>query len=154
MRKKEEKCLRKCILAAVLAFFVLMCSFAGVGPVSAIDGSSSVPVMSAPTVIDDSLTPGSIFSINITIANVEQLWGYEFVLFYNTSVIDAIEYAFTDPRFTLFLPSEIGINYTTLACGTYNGDRVGVTITDPIPVARIVFLLRDMEQQAFTLILS
>ena len=132
--------MRKFILAAVLALFVLTGSLVGVRPVSAA-ASTPVATMSAPTVIDESLTPGSVFSINITIANVEKLWGYEFVLFYNTSVIDAIEYAFTDPRFTLILPSEIGINYTTLACGTFNGDRVGVTITDPIPVARIDFVV-------------
>lgn len=133
--------MRKRILAAVLALFVLLYSFVGVRAVSAAAGSVPVAVMSAPTVIDESLTPGSIFSINITIANIEKLWGYEFLLFYNTSVIDAIDYAFTDPRFTLALPSEIGANYTILSRGTYNGDREGVTIADPIPVARIDFVV-------------
>ena len=43
-----------------------------------------------PTVSDPTLVPNQTFIINITIAEVENLYGYEFKLGYNTSVLDCI----------------------------------------------------------------
>ena len=43
-----------------------------------------------PLIIDPSLTPASTFSINITIANVTGLYGYEFKLLYDTSFLNGI----------------------------------------------------------------
>ena len=92
----------------------------------------------------DNRTPkgiGDTFSMNITIANVQKLWGYEFVLRYNSSIINATNYAALDTRFTKDLPSEIGLNYTTVSQGTFDGDTVGITTTDPIPVCKIDFIV-------------
>jgi len=41
---------------------------------------------------DPNLTPGSTFSINITVSEVEDLFGYQFTLSYNTTVLTATSY--------------------------------------------------------------
>jgi len=41
-----------------------------------------------PTVSDPALAPNQTFTVNITIAEIENLYGYEFKLGYNTSVLD------------------------------------------------------------------
>lgn len=81
------------------------------------------------------------FSINITIANVKKLWGYQYSLFYNTSVINAISYTKLDDRFQEDLGSEIGINYVAVARGTYYADPDGITTVAPIPVDSIDFVV-------------
>jgi hypothetical protein len=43
-----------------------------------------------PSIIDPSLTPASTFSIDIKIANVTNLYGYEFKLLYDTSFLNGI----------------------------------------------------------------
>ena len=85
---------------------------------------------------------GDTFSINVTIANVHKLWGYQYSLLFNASVIAAINYEKLDERFTLEpIAPDIGNDYIALARGTYNGDPDGVTTVDPIPVDRIEFVV-------------
>ncbi len=84
---------------------------------------------------------GETFSINITIANVQNLWGYQFQLRYNSSVINVTNYVGLDDRFTRDLPSEIGNNYTAVGRGTFDGDTVGIETTAPIPVDRVDFIV-------------
>jgi hypothetical protein len=43
-----------------------------------------------PSVSDPTLIPNQTFTINITIAEVENLYGYEFKMSYNTSVLDCV----------------------------------------------------------------
>jgi hypothetical protein len=93
---------------------------------------------------------GDTFSINITIANVQKLWGYQFSLFYNTTIINATNFG-ADPlspdhdpldnRFKILNPSEIGIDYVAVGRGTYNGDPTGITTVAPISVERIDFIV-------------
>lgn len=44
-----------------------------------------------PSISDPTLVPNQTFTINISIAEVENLYGYEFKLGYNTSVLDGVD---------------------------------------------------------------
>lgn len=97
-------------------------------------------VLSASIIVDDTLTSGSTFSINITVAHVEGLWGFQFVLYYNTTVLTATGYSSYDP-FTFEHPSQI--NDTTgevsIAYSMEFGEEVGFSTVDPVSIARINF---------------
>jgi len=94
----------------------------------------------APVITSMDLTTGSTFSINISVNNIENLWGVQFLVKYNTSVLTAIDYAFYSP-FDGPLPSEINdtAGYVALARYTYMGDMNGVTTNTPKPIVRIDF---------------
>ena len=101
-------------------------------------------IIAVTPLITDNHTPkgvGDTFSINITIANVVKLWGYEFTLRYNASIINATSQTTLDSRFTQELAVEIGKNYTHVSRATFYGDTVGITTTTPIPVEKIDFLV-------------
>jgi hypothetical protein len=99
-------------------------------------------VFEAPVVFDTSLVPGSTFYINLTVADVEHLWGFEFQLLYNTTVLTATGYESYTP-FTLQMPLEINdeIGYVAAASTMLYGEPVGFSTVDPVPVARIDFVV-------------
>ena len=129
------------LLFALLAVLIVTSAIAVNLPTTTAQQEPTIAV--SPLVIDTRNLKeiGDTFSINVTVANVVKMWGYEFVLRYNASVIDATAFTSIDSRFTFELPSEIGLNYTTVSRGTYNGDPTGVTTTSPIPVVRIDFVV-------------
>lgn len=98
--------------------------------------------LAVPIIVDKTLRPGSTFSANITVSEVQKLWGCQFILSYDTSVLTAIDYGFYSP-FKNPLPSEINdtAGYVALSASTYMGDPDGFTIISPVPVARIDFLV-------------
>lgn len=102
--------------------------------------SALTAVIAAPVIVDTSLTPVSTFSVNITVTNVEKMWGYQFRLYYNTTILTATDYGSYSP-FTVEKPS--GINDTAgLAGVSYSmqmGEKVGFSTVDPAPMAWIGF---------------
>ncbi len=103
---------------------------------------AKMAVVTAPTIIDETLTPGSTFSINITVANTEDLWGIEFILDYNTTVLTATNYSSYDP-FTQEHPSQINDTAGTVALafsmpmGTDVGE--GFSTDEAVPILRVDF---------------
>ena len=108
-------------------------------------GAVKLSTIAAPHIIDDSLVPGSIFRINITVGDVEKLLGYEFALWYDTDVLTAIDY-WAYPPFTVPLPSEINepAGYVMITFLTFWGDKEGISIFDPRPVAWIDFYVDNI----------
>jgi hypothetical protein len=136
-----EKLRRKDLLLTLIVAFIITTPAIINLPSTVAQGTAAIAV--SPTVIDtrNLKQVGDTFSINITVANVAQLWGYQYSLFYNTSVINATNYVGLDARFTTDLPSEIGIDYIAVSRKTYDGDTTGITTTTPIPVDRIDFIV-------------
>lgn len=102
--------------------------------------SSAVVSVDPPTIIEPTLTPGSTFSIDVTVAHVEGLWGFQFVLYYNTTVLTATGYSSYAP-FTVEKPSEIN-DTAGLASVSYSmqmGEKVGFSTVDPASIAKIDF---------------
>lgn len=99
-----------------------------------------VAVVSAPTIIDTTKTPDSTFSIDITVAHVEDLWGYGFVLYYNTTILTATNYSSYDP-FTLKHPSVINDTegLVSMSYSRQMDEREGISTVDPVPIANIEF---------------
>lgn len=98
--------------------------------------------IAAPTVKDLTLTPGKTFTINITVANVQKMWSFQFVLYYDPKVLTAIDYSFYDP-FISELPSEIDLTagYVSVARGMEWGTPYEdlFSTVDPKPIASITF---------------
>jgi len=85
------------------------------------------------------------FSINVTVANVEKLFGYQFLLRYNTSILTATEY--TNLANLAYSPlntaAACGINDTegwvSVAYSCPPAERTGLTTVDPKPLTQITF---------------
>jgi len=109
-------------------------------------------IIAAPEVRDQSLTPCKTFSIDITIANVSAMWGYQFTLGYDTNILTATGYA-PYPPFTLELPSEINDpeGYISLAFGMDFGALEGLSTLEPYPIARIDFHVQKLGESVLDL---
>ena len=115
-------------------------------------GSPGTAVLSAPLIRDSDLITGSTFSVNITVADVSEFWGYMFTLSYDPNVLTAVSaapwppppYPIYFPPFYQPLPSKINntAGYVQLAAGTYYADPVGVETTKPMPIAQINFTVQ------------
>jgi len=111
--------------------------------------ASPIAVMSTSpaSIVDPTLSPGSTFHINITIADVQKLHGYEFVLSYNTIVLTATDFGIYFP-FVIILSLWSRIDDAQgnvyLAALTYLGDLEGLTTIDPKPIAWIEFTVDDL----------
>ena len=115
--------------------------FVGMSMVSVpVYASGSTAVLSAPTIVDRSKRPGSTFSINITIANVTEMWGYQFVLSYDTRILTATSYASYEP-FTVTWPSEMNntVGYVDMANSMSMGELEDFSTVQATPIARIDF---------------
>jgi len=109
---------------------------------------AQVTKIAAPAIVDTSLTPGSTFSVNITVDDVSLLWGYMFTLSYDTTVLTAVSAApWPGPPPVFFapfyqpLPSRIDdtLGLVELSAGTWYGDPTGVATTEPVAIAKIDF---------------
>lgn len=126
---------RRNLLSLFLVLILLAISFG-----TTARGRASA-TLAAPDISDTGLLEGSIFSIDITIADITDMWGYEFYLRYDTDVLTAGNHASYDP-FTLEWATEINEQqgYVYLSYSRTLGQQ-GVNITAPTPVARIDFLV-------------
>lgn len=128
-----RKTLMLTLIASILTMFAIGPAFA-------------YTTLAAPTVIDDTLDPAipSFFSIEITVADVSAMWGYQFILSYDTSILTAFDYEFLS-IFTYPAPSEINdaMGYVAMAANSYPGDTAGLTTVDPVAIARIWFVVDD-----------
>jgi len=121
----------------LFVFASLILTTLAIAPVSA----PTTATISAPYLYNPALTPGSSFSIEITVENVEELWGFEFVLSFDDTVLTATDVeplsGFGVNPFTT--EEEIGDDYVFVAYTRLFGDTVGFSTVDPAPVARIYF---------------
>jgi len=110
-----------------------------VSPIASVYASQST-TLAAPIIVDKTLKPGSTFSINITIANVTSMLGYQFVLSYDTTVLSATGYSSYLP-FDYAWPSKISDaeGYAAVAYTTPFPEYIGFEAADPVPIARIDF---------------
>jgi len=145
---------RKNSLWISLTLMVLVSLSLATLPVSATNGA----VLSAPFIVNQALTPGSDFYIEITVANVSKLWGWEFKLSFDPSVLQGkLTYDTTgdlvpDSAFTPYYPfaPPDGLQWGTpvtnntggfiaVAYSMALGETVGFSTVDPAPIGRIDF---------------
>ena len=101
---------------------------------------AQITTLAAPTVMNTALTPGSTFSIDITVADVTAMWGYDLTLEYDTTVLTATGFA-SYPPFTIPWPSEINdtAGWVKASYSMTFGEPVGFSTVDPAPILRIDF---------------
>lgn len=97
-------------------------------------------LLEAPMIKDEMLMAEDIVEVDITIDDVKKLWGYQFTLSYDTNVLTALDWD-TLSRFTMKAPSIIddAAGFARLAANSYFGDKVGLTTTNPVAIAKIYF---------------
>lgn len=109
--------------------------------------SGTVLSVSPTSIVDPALSSGSTFRIDITVADVQQLAGYQFILSYDTAVLTAIDYGFYPP---LDDPSPSEVNdasgYVELSATLpiEDWESGGLTTVDPISIAWIEFIVDDV----------
>jgi len=98
--------------------------------------------ISGPIYKEEALVPGDFFPIEIVVDDIEKLWGYQFTLSYDTSVLTAMNWESLG-IFSIPGPGEINdaLGYVTLSANSYFGDPNGLTSSDPVGIARIYFVL-------------
>lgn len=95
-------------------------------------------VLSVPTILDNTFAPGQQLTVEVSIAEVENLWGFQFVLQYNEDVFTALR----AEALSIFLGSgfdDAGPGYVALAYSSFSGDLDGLTTVGPVAIAKIVF---------------
>lgn len=131
------------IMLALLAMSIVMTML----PVDA--SMITVLSMQPTSIIDPTLVPGSIFRINITVDDVDYLWLWQFVLWFDPTILNVRPYLPGDPNYGLYPPfeqiisSEINndVGYIYIATYTHTG---GVSAVDPTPIAWIEFIVLDV----------
>jgi len=109
--------------------------------------ASPTTTLFAPVILDATKTPGTTFSADISIADVEKMWGYQFYLFYNTTILTVTgassQAPFTEPQY----PGEGGVGYfindtrgyIIISYSMPYGETVGFATVDAKPIAKIDF---------------
>jgi len=104
--------------------------------------------MYAPQIIDTTLSePGTMFDVYISVGPwmdkpLEKLWGFQFVLSFDPTIIYPMEYE----TLGIFMPGPIdtGPDYIAIVGNSYYGDPDGLTTNVPVGVVRIGFVVLDL----------
>lgn len=122
---------------------VMLVAIVMVSPIAPVAAEPQT-MLNAPTIVDTSLTPGSFFSIEITVKHVSGMLGYQFILSYNTSVLTATGFVSYAP-FTEEWPSKINdtAGYAYMAYTYPIPEYFGFDTFTPKPIARIDFTVDD-----------
>jgi len=102
--------------------------------------STTTATISAPEIIDINLGPGSIVPIDISVSDVEDLFGYQLVLSYESTLL-AFDSVDSYSPFTVEWPMDSGPGYVYIAFSMPLGSKVG--FTGSMPVATINMLVLD-----------
>jgi len=105
---------------------------------STIETQETTLFIDPPTIIYDTLVVGKRFSINITVANVTDLKGYELKLGYNTAMLDVVSIVLLPeenlPIGDFSIDDTSGIIWMNV---TYDGSSI--TTEEPVALASITF---------------
>jgi hypothetical protein len=93
-----------------------------------------------PSIEDETYTPGTTFSVEVYVDDVESMFGYEVTLAYNTTVLTATNFVNYDP-FSDLSPSKINdtAGYVNVAASYPIPEYFGLTTSDPTPIVLIEF---------------
>jgi len=100
-----------------------------------------------PSIIDPNLIPPATFTINITIASVENLYGYKFNLTYNTEVLTClivvINRVLNETNFTprIIVDDEVGFVWVNV---TYRSPAKPITTYPPAALVTLTFQIDTM----------
>ncbi len=108
--------------------------------------SAQATILSSPDIADLNLAPGSMIYVDVTITDVVDLWGYQFVLSFDPLLLTATGYVSHYP-FVLAWPSEIGYGYVTMSYSMQLGVTDGFDGT--MDVATIEFMVNDWGGSVF-----
>lgn len=124
-------------LTASLVAWLLAASFA-IAPASSVVATT----LSAPDVVDLTKGPGSTVSIDISVADVSDLWGYQLVLSWDPAMLTFVSFV-PQPPFTVSWPSDVGPNYVFIAQSMGLGVKPGLTTVDPKVLVTVNFNVND-----------
>jgi len=134
-RLKADKKAIAVIAILCTAIFPLTFAFLSL---NTIQGENTKLLIDPPSLYFETLVPGKRFSINVTVANVTDLKGYEFKLSFNTQMLDVVTVAFLPeanlPVGNCCVDDAAGVMWMNT---TYDG--ASITTTDAVALAAITF---------------
>jgi len=137
--------MKKKIVCIVLVSVFLMFTILSTGTQKVKAQSTPVVYVDPPSIIDPTLTLGKSFSINVTIANVTDLYGSEFKLCYNSTILTGLGVIIvpfpnqTDYTSNMSIRHKEGFIWVNV---TYYPPAEPLTTTDPVTLATIFFQVR------------
>lgn len=140
MHRKISRCT---LITGLLLFAVLAFSF------TAHSVGLTRIYIDPPSIEDPNLIPGKTFGINVSIANVSDLFGYDFDMSYNTAILTCIGVS-VGPSDNMPSPmweidDEIGNVWVNVTYGT------PLTTDSPATLASLTFLIQGLGSSAFDL---
>ena len=112
----------------------------------AITKASPDPTMSVSPMIVTDVSVGNTFTVNLDVADVQNIWGYQIYLKYNTTILTAtsfknlanLTYApFNEPAYSAINDTA---GYVVVAYSSFYGDKTGgITTVDPVSLASVTF---------------
>lgn len=102
--------------------------------------TQATTTVSAPYIIDTEMGPGTSFSIDVSVTDVENLWGYQFLLIFDPAILTVTGFASYSP-FVMAFPSEIGPGHVSIANAMPFGTTEG--FTGSTPLAKVDFTVND-----------
>jgi len=141
------------LMASLLIFPVIL--IAVVPSILPASHGAPATVLAAPTIVDPTKTPPSTFYINITIADVSAMWGYQFFLYYDTKVLTATAYATYAPFNLDWNPAlNDTAGFAFLAYSMKLGELVGFSTVTPKAIGRIDFSVDSLGTSKLDLVES
>ncbi len=127
---------RRNVLWTILTIFVVTAVLSQT-PTTAEAATPTIAVSPLRRDIRDKVDVGGTFRINITVTSAEKLWGYQFGINYNTTILTAVANGTYAPFNDTHYPSETNdiAGYVALAWSSYFGDPTGVTSVEPYAIA-------------------
>lgn len=141
MRGIKKKALMLSVIASLLVTVLTI-----------VPAFAATTILSAPEIEDENLVPGASFSIDITVADVMAMWGYDFFLSYDPDVLTATSFESLQ-GFVLPWPSEINNveGYVAMAFSYPMRDPFGFDAVAAAPIATIYFTVEELGFSALDL---
>lgn len=137
--------MKKKIVCTFLVSIFLLFAILSSGTQKVRAQSTTVVSVDPPIVIDPELVLGKSFSINVTIANVTDLYGFKFKLCYNNTILTSLGVVIvpfpnqTDYTSNMSIEHKEGFIWVNV---TYHSPAEPLTTTDPVTLATISFQVR------------
>ena len=107
----------------ILCLLLVALIITGIATTNIVSAEQTTIHVDPPEIIDLALTPGETFNISVSISDVEEpgLYAYEFKLYYDNTLLEAIAWALPEGHFLTPAEGEMAL-YQVPASGIYHED--------------------------------
>lgn len=129
--------------SGIVLTLLVACLLLLILPVGAV--SRTVLSVQPTSVVDQTLVPGSVFRVSVTLANVKDLWGYQFSLWFDPAILSVVDSGLYPgvPDFWHYI--EVDGSYVAVIVFTADwGAWTGFSTVNAVSIAWIDFVVLDV----------